>query len=310
VRLSDLMSQRQFRATAIYQDFYRLVGVDQQLAFALPSPSSAIIGLAMNRLGRPVSERERALAEALRPHMARAYQNASAITRMSGRPVAAPVIWDQVGEPVVILDHSGRAVAITDQAARLLARYYRGARREDDGLPEELAAWFRRQVAWLRHDTGIGTALDPLVKSGAATSLVIRLMVPPGGEGFVAAFTERLHRDPAGQLTGRQAEIVGLVAEGLTDKQIGRQLGTSVRTVQKNLERAYRRLGVTTRTAAVRTLYARSDRNRPPRPGAAGYQPTAAQSGAAPDMKLSVDQLSQLHAGHCERAGEWIRYPR
>jgi hypothetical protein len=59
VRTSDLMTQRQFRATAIYQEFYRLVGVDQQLAFALPSPPSVVIGLAVNRLGRVFSDRER-----------------------------------------------------------------------------------------------------------------------------------------------------------------------------------------------------------------------------------------------------------
>lgn len=263
VRTSDLMTQRQFRATAIYQEFYRLVGVDQQLAFALPSPPSVVIGLAVNRLGRMFSDRERALADALRPHMVRAYQNATAMTRITGDHVTRPVVWDQSGEPVAILDRAGRAVAITDQAARLLARYYPGQPKDPGGLPEDLADWLRRQLARLRYDTGTGAPLDPLVKSAPATSLVIRLLVQAGGEGYIAAFTERRHRDLAGQLTGRQAEIVGLVAEGLTDKQIGRQLGTSVRTVQKNLERAYRRLGVTTRTAAVRCLYAPPDHGAP-----------------------------------------------
>jgi DNA-binding NarL/FixJ family response regulator len=52
-------------------------------------------------------------------------------------------------------------------------------------------------------------------------------------------------------LTGRQQEVLSLVAEGLTDAAIGRRLGCSPRTVDKHLEHAYRRLGVSCRTAAV-----------------------------------------------------------
>jgi DNA-binding CsgD family transcriptional regulator len=52
-------------------------------------------------------------------------------------------------------------------------------------------------------------------------------------------------------LTGREQEVLSLVAKGLTDAAIGRRLGCSPRTVDKHLEHAYRRLGVSCRTAAV-----------------------------------------------------------
>jgi DNA-binding NarL/FixJ family response regulator len=52
-------------------------------------------------------------------------------------------------------------------------------------------------------------------------------------------------------LTGRQRQVVSLVAEGLTDAAIGRRLGCSPRTVDKHLEHVYRRLGVSCRTAAI-----------------------------------------------------------
>jgi pimeloyl-ACP methyl ester carboxylesterase/DNA-binding CsgD family transcriptional regulator len=55
-------------------------------------------------------------------------------------------------------------------------------------------------------------------------------------------------------LTSRQTHVLELVAAGLTDKQIAARLGLSTRTVQKHLERAYRRLGVQSRTAATRRL--------------------------------------------------------
>jgi DNA-binding CsgD family transcriptional regulator len=54
--------------------------------------------------------------------------------------------------------------------------------------------------------------------------------------------------------TARQRQILLLVAQGLTDAQIGRRLGLSSATVSKHLTRAYKRLGVPNRAAAVRLL--------------------------------------------------------
>jgi DNA-binding NarL/FixJ family response regulator len=56
--------------------------------------------------------------------------------------------------------------------------------------------------------------------------------------------------------TTRQREILSFAGEGLTDAQIGRKLGLSSATVSKHLSRAYTRLGVPNRAAAVRLLSA------------------------------------------------------
>lgn len=65
---------------------------------------------------------------------------------------------------------------------------------------------------------------------------------------------EATSRDGNLQVTPRQAQILTLASEGLTDQQISTQLGLSARTVHKHLERAYRRLGVQNRTAAARAI--------------------------------------------------------
>ncbi len=59
---------------------------------------------------------------------------------------------------------------------------------------------------------------------------------------------------PAGpSLSARELEVLGLVAEGLTDAQVAQRLHLSPRTVGRHLEGVYRKLGVSSRTAAVRT---------------------------------------------------------
>ena len=53
------------------------------------------------------------------------------------------------------------------------------------------------------------------------------------------------------QLSNREAEVMTLVAAGLSNSNVARRLGTSPRTVSKHLENIFRKLGVSSRTAAV-----------------------------------------------------------
>ena len=68
---------------------------------------------------------------------------------------------------------------------------------------------------------------------------------------------------PAG-LTEREAEVVGLLARGLQTKQVARRLGIAVKTADRHIQNAYRKMGVSTRAAA--TLFA-MEHGLVPRPG-------------------------------------------
>lgn len=52
-------------------------------------------------------------------------------------------------------------------------------------------------------------------------------------------------------LTGREREILELLAEGFTTRQIGRRLAISPRTVETHVAKLYRKLSVRTRVQAV-----------------------------------------------------------
>ncbi len=56
---------------------------------------------------------------------------------------------------------------------------------------------------------------------------------------------------PAEALTEREVEVLRLAAQGFSNKEIGRRLGISARTVQGHLANIYGKLGVNNRTAAV-----------------------------------------------------------
>ena len=59
-------------------------------------------------------------------------------------------------------------------------------------------------------------------------------------------------RESGSRLTPREREVIDLVGEGLTNAQIAAQLWISGGTVRRHLENVFAKLGVHTRTAAVR----------------------------------------------------------
>ena len=77
------------------------------------------------------------------------------------------------------------------------------------------------------------------------TQLVARLS---GGAGVSTSAPALAATD----LTGRELAVLQLLAEGHSTRLIGRQLLCSPRTVEKHLERSYRKLGVRDRVNAVR----------------------------------------------------------
>ena len=76
------------------------------------------------------------------------------------------------------------------------------------------------------------------------------------GDAIPAATTQPGPSAPHG-LTMREAEIVGLIAEGLSNAEIAARLVVSVRTVERHIENVYAKLGLHGRTArAAVTAYA------------------------------------------------------
>ncbi|MCC6139891.1 MAG: helix-turn-helix transcriptional regulator [Nitrospira sp.] len=56
-------------------------------------------------------------------------------------------------------------------------------------------------------------------------------------------------------VTAREAEVAGLVARGLTNKEIASQLHVSARTIQTHLERTFKKLGVRSRGELAARVY-------------------------------------------------------
>jgi DNA-binding NarL/FixJ family response regulator len=79
------------------------------------------------------------------------------------------------------------------------------------------------------------------------------VLAPP----VAARLADRL-RTPAGpEVTGREVEVLALVARGLSNAEVGRELFIGEATVKTHLLRAFAKLGVQDRTAAVAEAHRR-----------------------------------------------------
>ncbi|MGH3202633.1 MAG: helix-turn-helix transcriptional regulator [Streptosporangiaceae bacterium] len=71
-RISDFLSDRQFRALGLYHDFYRRCGVDYQVAISVPAPGGGLIGIALNRQRHDFFAADLELLDLLRIHVGQA----------------------------------------------------------------------------------------------------------------------------------------------------------------------------------------------------------------------------------------------
>jgi DNA-binding CsgD family transcriptional regulator len=88
-RISDFLSDRQFRSLGLYRDFYRRCGVDYQVAITVPAPGGGLIGVALNRQRQDFSEADLELLDLLRIHVRQAA--AIALLAQPG-PAADPLL--------------------------------------------------------------------------------------------------------------------------------------------------------------------------------------------------------------------------
>ena len=76
----------------------------------------------------------------------------------------------------------------------------------------------------------------------------------PATDAVLAAAGHAGSRSRAGRpagLTAREGDVLGLLAQGLPNKGIARQLGISPKTVGNHIERIYTKLGVSNRAGAA-----------------------------------------------------------
>ena len=77
-RFSDLITRRELRALALYQQVYAPLGIEHQIAFTLPTSPNRLLAVALSRTEHNYTNRERELLNRARPLLIQTFRNAIA----------------------------------------------------------------------------------------------------------------------------------------------------------------------------------------------------------------------------------------
>jgi len=96
-RISDSLSLEQFRRSALYNDYYRRIRIDHAMALPIYVRDGLLVSFVLNRTRRDFTDRERALLDLLKPHLAKVYQRMSTVGRLTARE-AEVLRWVAAGK--------------------------------------------------------------------------------------------------------------------------------------------------------------------------------------------------------------------
>ena len=158
---------------------------------------------------------------------------------------------------------AGPALEVRD-----LSKRFRIVREKPTSIKQRvLTSRTRTEDLWALHDVSLdvheGSTFGLIGHNGSGKTTLLKcvagILRPTSGTvrqlGRLAALLE-LGAGFHPELTGREVEVLGLVARGLSNADIGRELYIGEATVKTHLIRAFAKLGVTDRTAAVTAAYA------------------------------------------------------
>jgi DNA-binding NarL/FixJ family response regulator len=104
---------------------------------------------------------------------------------------------------------------------------------------------------------GIDAYLHKSSSSEELLATIEALSRREGGQNAVVSLPrgllERMSEEPVGALSERETEVLVLVARGLSNHQIARELNLAEATVKRHLANVYQKVGVRSRSEAVRT---------------------------------------------------------
>jgi pimeloyl-ACP methyl ester carboxylesterase/DNA-binding CsgD family transcriptional regulator len=132
------------------------------------------------------------------------------------------------------------AISVTDLLARVAVPTLVVHRREDRAIPYRAGRELAAQIPGAGLLSLPGRSHFPFVGDAAA---VVRAIL----EFLQAAPSAAEAVERPGALTARQLQVAALVAEGMTNRQIGERLGIEERSAEGHVERIRLRLGVTSR---------------------------------------------------------------
>ena len=235
-RVSDFATQRQFRATVLWNEVYREMGADYWLGVGLHSGGRITRNFIFTKAKSDFTDRDVAILDLLQPHLEHRWRRLEAAAAATG--ALLDVDWSEP-HALVLCSRGGVVEFATAESRRLLRVHGLGDR--------HVADW---AVQRLLRDGSVAVCRDGrrlTVRATSAGDLTVLVL---------SEYDTRLDR-----LTARQRRVLEEAARGASNEGIAERLGIAAGTVRKHLEHVYEQLAVHSRTEAAALLHAAGERH-------------------------------------------------
>jgi DNA-binding CsgD family transcriptional regulator len=238
-KISDFLSREAFHRLDLYQEVYRLMGVEYQIAASIKLEPDRVMGFALSRRQPDYSERDRAVLEMLRSHLVVVFNNLTLTGDLKRLLAENNLALSELSSATIIVDLQGHMLYHTGCGLQWI-----GAA-ESGQLPAPIADWFKTEAstsasgAALRLITNHGTVQVRVAPTNSPQRRLLLLTLDASALGPAVNYG----------LSERQLEVVQWICHGKSNAEIGSILGISPRTVQKHVEHIFEKLGLESRTA-------------------------------------------------------------
>jgi DNA-binding CsgD family transcriptional regulator len=255
------MQSEVYRRTRVYRDFYRANGITDKLHMLVAGDGSfepGAVAVSLTRMGRQsdFSTGDVELARLAYPAFEASARRA--LRWGGGDAFLAALVDHAAPRPIVAVDSAGRLLWLSSRAERILEPVL-GRRR---ALPERLVDAARRLGRFVTARDA-EPAQPPVFRVAmpvetAARAAELSIARTAAGEAFVVIELEEDASPPQAAilrrrfgLTRAEADVLALLAVGLSNLELAHRLHVSLDTIKRHLYHVFRKLNVSSRVQAA-----------------------------------------------------------
>lgn len=262
MKISDFLTRKQWHDRQLYHDLFRWIDCEDQFGMCLRPPGGPFEAVVLYQGRWKCSERDRAVLNLLRPHLAQAWETAQSLRLLREQVQRQEHIQDVLAQQALELKPDGKPPEIPQAVRDRLRRYFDVESARGGRFPNTLQSWIDQRIAAVGRKGQPDQPWGMVVRRRRGRRLFIRLLPPePERERGPLLLLEERTDAAAVQavaslgLTQREIDVLLQVERGQSNRDTAAELGLAPGTVKKHLDNIYAKLGVRSRSEAVSRLH-------------------------------------------------------